>query len=39
MSDCALTGSRRVLVLEPGRAERHYWHDLWAYREAIYAEQ
>jgi homopolymeric O-antigen transport system permease protein len=23
----------RVLVLEPGRAERHYWRDLWAYRE------
>jgi lipopolysaccharide transport system permease protein len=24
---------RRVLVLEPRRAERHYWRDLWAYRE------
>jgi lipopolysaccharide transport system permease protein len=23
----------RVLVLEPGRAERHYWRDIWAYRE------
>jgi lipopolysaccharide transport system permease protein len=23
----------RVLVLEPGRAERHYWRDLWEYRE------
>ncbi len=22
-----------VLVLEPGRAERHYWRDIWAYRE------
>ncbi len=22
-----------LLVLEPGRAERHYWHDIWAYRE------
>jgi lipopolysaccharide transport system permease protein len=21
------------LVLEPGRAERHYWRDLWTYRE------
>lgn len=21
------------LILEPGRAERHYWHDLWHYRE------
>jgi len=24
---------RRVLVLKAGRAERHYWRDLWAYRE------
>jgi lipopolysaccharide transport system permease protein len=24
---------RHLLVLEPGRAERHYWRDLWAYRE------
>jgi lipopolysaccharide transport system permease protein len=23
----------RVLVLEPGRTERYYWRDLWAYRE------
>jgi lipopolysaccharide transport system permease protein len=23
----------RRLVLEPGRAERHYWRDLWAYRD------
>jgi lipopolysaccharide transport system permease protein len=23
----------RVLILEPGRAERHYWRDLWHYRE------
>src|SRR6476660_4327170 len=21
------------LIIEPGRAERHYWHDLWRYRE------
>src|SRR5262249_4886646 len=21
------------LVIEPGRAERHYWRDLWQYRE------
>ena len=34
------TGKRRpveahdyVLILEPGRAERHYWRDIWAYRE------
>ena len=25
--------SERLLVLEPGRAERHYWADLWRYRE------
>jgi lipopolysaccharide transport system permease protein len=23
----------RVLVLKAGRAEQHYWHDLWVYRE------
>jgi lipopolysaccharide transport system permease protein len=27
------SSTARVLVLEPGRAERHYWRDLWAYRE------
>src|ERR1051326_5781621 len=27
------TAQVHVLVLEPGRAERHYWRDLWAYRE------
>lgn len=27
------TEIERVLVLEAGRAERHYWRDLWAYRE------
>ncbi|MDP1908992.1 MAG: ABC transporter permease, partial [Hyphomicrobium sp.] len=27
------TQTERVLVLEAGRAERHYWRDLWAYRE------
>ncbi len=27
------TPMERVLVLEAGRAERHYWRDLWAYRE------
>ena len=25
--------SSRVLVLERGRAARHYWRDIWAYRE------
>ncbi|MCZ8108125.1 MAG: ABC transporter permease [Burkholderiales bacterium] len=27
------TGSDRILVLESGRTERHYWRDLWHYRE------
>jgi lipopolysaccharide transport system permease protein len=25
--------SERLLILEPGRAERNYWSDLWHYRE------
>jgi lipopolysaccharide transport system permease protein len=29
----ALTVGPHVLVLKAGRAERHYWRDLWAYRE------
>ena len=32
MSEQALSGRHR-LVLRPGSAERHYWRDLWAYRE------
>jgi homopolymeric O-antigen transport system permease protein len=32
MSEHALP-DRHLLVLEPGRAERHYWRDIWAYRE------
>src|SRR6266851_5128097 len=24
------------LIIEPGRAERHYWRDLWRYRELFY---
>lgn len=26
----------RVLVIEAGRTERHYWADLWRYRELFY---
>ena len=26
-------GHEHVVVIEPGRTERHYWHDLWQYRE------
>jgi lipopolysaccharide transport system permease protein len=25
-----------MLVIEAGRSERHYWHDLWRYRELMY---
>jgi lipopolysaccharide transport system permease protein len=25
-----------ILVIEAGRAERHYWHDLWRYRELFF---
>src|SRR5690242_14586224 len=32
-SHTAEPGSARRLVLELGRAERHYWADLWHYRE------
>ena len=28
--------NQTVLVIEAGRAERHYWNDLWRYRELFY---
>ena len=28
--------TKEVLVLERGRADRHYWRDLWRYRELLY---
>ena len=28
--------NQSVLVIEAGRAERHYWRDLWRYRELFY---
>ena len=28
-----LTMNEPVLILEPGRAEKNYWRDLWRYRE------
>ena len=28
--------SSQEMVLEPGRAEHHYWRDLWRYRELLY---
>jgi homopolymeric O-antigen transport system permease protein len=33
MTNHALPQHRPRLILEPGRAERNYWRDLWAYRE------
>ena len=33
MSKVNPSGTMPVVVLEHGRAERHYWRDLWAYRE------
>lgn len=31
-----MTNSPPVLIIEPGRAELHYWRDLWGYRELFY---
>lgn len=28
--------SRHTLIIEAGRAERHYWKDLWRYRELFF---
>ena len=28
-----VNSSEHILVLEPGRAEKHYWRDIWNYRE------
>jgi lipopolysaccharide transport system permease protein len=28
--------SSQILIIEPGRRERHYWRDLWRYRELFY---
>ena len=33
MSEQPVSDHSQVLVLEPGRAEFHYWRDLWHYRE------
>ncbi len=29
----ARSNATRTLVIEPGRSERHYWRDVWAFRE------
>ncbi len=31
-----MTPSADVLVIEPGATDRHYWRDLWRYRELFY---
>jgi len=28
--------NHQTLIIEAGRADRHYWHDLWRYRELFY---
>jgi lipopolysaccharide transport system permease protein len=33
VSEANIPVSRPVLVLEAGRTERHYWRDIWNYRE------
>src|SRR5499427_3080727 len=33
MDENAFSGQDEVVILEAGRAERHYWRDVWAYRE------
>lgn len=36
MSDTAQTSASTPLILEAGRAERHYWRDIFAYRELFF---
>lgn len=31
-----MVSNQSVLVIEAGRAERHYWRDLWRYRELFF---
>jgi lipopolysaccharide transport system permease protein len=31
-----MSANQTTLVIEAGRAERHYWHDLWRYRELFF---
>jgi lipopolysaccharide transport system permease protein len=31
-----MTIASETLVIEPGRADRHYWRDIWRYRELFY---
>lgn len=36
MSDYLEKGSEDFLILEPGQTEKHYWLDLWRYRELFF---
>ena len=31
-----MSATQQVLVIEAGRSERHYWRDLWRYRELFF---
>jgi lipopolysaccharide transport system permease protein len=32
----SMSGPQQALIIEAGRSERHYWQDLWRYRELFY---
>jgi lipopolysaccharide transport system permease protein len=36
MNDHTSPAAMRVLILEPGRAEHHFWRDIWLYRELFF---
>lgn len=31
-----MSAAQQLLIIEAGRSERHYWRDLWRYRELFY---
>jgi lipopolysaccharide transport system permease protein len=31
-----MSSATETLIIEPGRADRHYWRDIWRYRELFY---
>jgi len=31
-----MSATQQLLIIEAGRSERHYWRDLWRYRELFY---
>ena len=35
-SGIIMSATHQMLVIEAGRAERHYWRDLWRYRELFF---